>query len=71
MKNFYEKEFYNNAENYKILQFGEKDSCKFYYMQAKNSYSYILPAILKINVYGVIENILIAPASACKNIMSA
>ena len=71
MKNFYEKEFYNNAENYKILQFGEINNCKFYYMQPADSHSIVLPAILKINVYGVIENILIAPQSACKNIISA
>ena len=71
MKNFYEKEFYNNAENYKILLFGKKDNCKFYYMQPKTSFHAVLPAIIKINVYGVIENILVAPQSVCKKLIPA
>jgi len=71
MNKFYENEFYNNAENYKILQFGEKDSCKFYYMQPKNSHSDVSPAVLKINVYGIIENVLVAPSTVCKKLISA
>ena len=71
MKNFYEKEFYNNAENYKIIQFGEKENCRYYYMQPKVSHSHILPAILKVNVYGIIENILIAPSTDCQKLMPA
>ena len=71
MKNFYEKEFYNNAENYKIYQFGEIGDCKFYYMEPTDSHPIVRPAILKINVYGIIENILIAPQSVCKKLIPA